>query len=294
MFYRRKIVLALIQMFEESIEKTRLQKLLFLLCQKQIKKEYDFVPYKFGCFSFSANADLVTLIKKGILEEGNTTLRKSDRTDYIKQLKEPDKKVLLEIKALYGKMGSQTLIRHTYLNFPYYAINSEIASEILSEKEIQKVALSRPENNSTILFTIGYEGISLEEYLNRLLKNDIKVLIDVRNNPLSQKFGFSKTQLSKYCESLKIKYIHFPEVGIKSDQRQELNSQADYDKLFSSYRNENLTKTISAQEKILDLLLSNKRIALTCFEANIYQCHRKSLAEAIAKLPKFKYEIKHI
>jgi len=52
------------------------------------------------------------------------------------------------------------------------------------------------------LFTIGYEGISLEEYFNRLIKNDVKVLVDVRNNPLSMKFGFSKTQLKRFCEKL--------------------------------------------------------------------------------------------
>ena len=90
-----------------------------------------------------------------------------------------------------------------------------------------------PKGTKTIMFTIGYEGISLEEYLVRLIKNDVKVLVDVRNNPLSMKYGFSKSQLKKYCASLGIKYAHFPEVGIQSDQRQELNSQNDYNKLFA-------------------------------------------------------------
>jgi uncharacterized protein (DUF488 family) len=42
------------------------------------------------------------------------------------------------------------------------------------------------------------------------------------------------------------------------------------------------------------LLKKYKRIALTCFEANICQCHRKHLAEAITSLPGFSYELKHI
>jgi hypothetical protein len=33
---------------------------------------------------------------------------------------------------------------------------------------------------------------------------------------------------------------------------------------------------------------------LTCFEANICQCHRKHLADAIKKNPSFIYELKHI
>jgi uncharacterized protein (DUF488 family) len=116
----------------------------------------------------------------------------------------------------------------------------------------------------------------------------------VRNNPLSMKYGFSKTLLKRYCESLGIKYIHIPEVGIQSEQRQELNTQADYDKLFTVYRNQNLTKTTKAQTEILNLLKENKRIALTCFEANICQCHRKHLAEAIETLPGFEYKVEHI
>jgi uncharacterized protein (DUF488 family) len=64
--------------------------------------------------------------------------------------------------------------------------------------------------------------------------------------------------------------------------------------LFAVYRDNNLTKTTISQENILNLLKEYKRIALTCFESNIYQCHRKHLAEAIASLPSFEYEIKHI
>ncbi len=108
------------------------------------------------------------------------------------------------------------------------------------------------------------------------------------------KFGFSKKQLKKFCENLGIDYLHIPEVGIQSDQRQELNTQKDYDKLFEIYRKQNLQETISHQEQILNLLKEKKRIALTCFEANICQCHRKHLAEAIIKLPEWNFELKHI
>ena len=56
----------------------------------------------------------------------------------------------------------------------------------------------------------------------------------------------------------------------------------------------NLTKTQATQQQILSLLIQHKRIALTCFEANICQCHRKHLAEAITSLPNFNYVVKHI
>jgi len=44
MFYRRKIILALLQMVGGSLDKIRLQKLLFLLTLKQAKPAYEFVP----------------------------------------------------------------------------------------------------------------------------------------------------------------------------------------------------------------------------------------------------------
>jgi uncharacterized protein (DUF488 family) len=201
---------------------------------------------------------------------------------------------MLQVKAQYGQMNANALMKHTYLNFPYWAINSVKAKDILTAEQLEKVNSSRPVNNKTILFTIGYEGISLEEYLNRLLKNDVKVLVDVRHNPLSMKYGFSRSQLKGYCMSLGIDYVHYPEVGIQSEQRQALTTQADYDQLFSVYRKNNLTKTVSSQEKIFSLLKEKKRIALTCFEANICQCHRKHLAEAIERMPEFEYEVKHI
>lgn len=293
MFYRRKTILALLQMFGGELNKIRMQKLLFLFTQCQEKKEYDFVPYKFGCYSFSANADLVAMIQKGILSDTDKKFMLNNKDDYLNMLELADKAYLQKIKELCENMNNKDLMRYTYINYPYWAINSE-AGNILSQKEYKKVNSFKPKINDTILFTIGYEGISLEEYLNRLIKNDIKMLIDVRNNPLSMKFGFSKNQLSNYCNRLGIEYIHIPSLGIKSEQRQELNEQKDYDKLFANYYKDTLAKTKQEQEKIFDLLVKYNRIALTCFEANINQCHRKHLANAISSLPNFTYELRHI
>lgn len=294
MFYRRKVILALLQLFDRQIDKISLQKLLFLFTQRQSKAEYDFVPYKFGCYSYSAHADLTAMVRKGILTDFDNYYTVNEPVDYFKLLKDADKRLMLQVKAQYGQMNANALMKHTYLNFPYWAINSVKAKDILTTEQLEKVNSSRPANDKTILFTIGYEGISLEEYLNRLLKNDVQVLVDVRHNPLSMKYGFSKKQLQSYCMSLGIDYMHYPEVGIQSEQRQALNTQADYDQLFSVYRKNNLTKTVSSQEKIFSLLKDRKRIALTCFEANICQCHRKHLAEAIERMPEFEYEVKHI
>lgn len=295
MYYRRKIALSLIQVFEGELEKIQLQKLLFLFTRFQKeKKTYDFVPYKFGCFSFQANSDLLTLKKYGIVSETNKSWKKEDDVNYLNELTKEDKKTITDFRIIYDNKTSEDLINLTYKRYPYFAINSTIAAEYLTKEEIKNLDNYRSFEDETVLFTIGYEGITLESYLNKLIKNNIKVLCDVRKNALSMKYGFSKSQLKNACNGVGIDYIHIPEVGIDSEQRQELKSQNDYDFLFENYKIQNLKKTIDSQTEILNLLKINKRIALTCFEADICQCHRKHLSEAITNLKGFKYTLEHL
>ncbi|MDX3917225.1 MAG: DUF488 domain-containing protein [Pseudosphingobacterium sp.] len=239
-------------------------------------------------------SDLKTLNKYNIVHIEENSISYISDVDYLKQLKVADQKVIKDIKRIYGKKTNEELMRTTYISHPYYAINSLVAKRLLTEEQYNKVVKSRPTDNTTVLFTIGYEGLSLEEYINKLIKNNIKLLCDVRNNAASMKFGFSKSQLKNGCESVGIEYTHFPEVGIKSEFRQELNSQKDYDELFDEYKKSVIKETLSSQKKIFTLLQKYHRIALTCFEANICQCHRKPLAEAITHLEEWDYELKHI
>jgi uncharacterized protein (DUF488 family) len=294
MYYRRKILLAILQAFGDELDKISLQKLLFLFSRQQIEKTYHFVPYKYGCYSFQANADLCTLTKYNIIETSGNIWKKIDQTNYIDELKAKDKVIIKYIVNQYKEYDKDDLVKLTYINYPYYAINSTIAATILNKDELAKVEKQKFRKNETVLFTIGYEGISLEEYINKLIINGVKVLCDVRRNPYSMKYGFCKSQLQKECNAMGIEYVHIPEVGIDSDKRQELRTQADYDKLFIYYKTDILKKELAKQKEILGLLVCKKRIALTCFEANICQCHRKHLAESISRLDGFNYEIRHI
>lgn len=277
-----------------EVEKLRFQKLLFLYAMKKPNAEYDFVPYKFGCYSYSAKADMNTMVRKEMLSETEKKYSKVDKTVYLKTVKPADQKFLQTVVTDYGAMSSRALIKHTYLNFPFYAIHSSIAKDVLPGKLYERIEKAIPKNNQTSLFTIGYEGVSLERYLQKLVKSNVKLLVDVRKNPLSMKFGFSKTLLKRYCNSLGIEYLHIPEVGIASNKRRQLNSQEDYDFLFADYRQTTLLETKESQQEIINLLQKHKRIALTCFEAKPCQCHRTHLAETISKSPEFNYPTIHL
>lgn len=288
MYYRRKIIFGLLEMFEGKLNKTDFQKLLLILSKHQEKPSFEFVPYKYGCFSFQSYADIRTMIKYEQIKEEKSDLEsfwvKTDPNKYHHVLKKKDQQLLEYLKRRFSASSTEDIIKYTYRKYPYYAINSTIAEKLLNKEELNEVYNLLPSNKRKALYTIGYEGISQENYLNRLIRNNIKILCDVRRNPLSMKYGFSKNQLLNACKKLGIEYIHVPEVGIPSGKRKKLETQKDYDELFEDYNNvlteENSIKGI---KKIKSLLEANQRIAVTCFEANIHQCHRKHLAIKLIK-----------
>jgi uncharacterized protein (DUF488 family) len=108
------------------------------------------------------------------------------------------------------KVRGNRLVKLVYEQYPYYAINSRTAASIMDTTGIAQIRAVKERFKQTgrMLFTIGYEGITIEHYLNTLIKNGIQVLCDVRNNPLSRKFGFSKSSLQKYLGNIGIEYIH--------------------------------------------------------------------------------------
>ena len=132
MYYRRKLLLALLQTFNDNLEKIRLQKLLFLLSRFQKDSSYQFVPYKYGCYSFQSMADLNTLTKYNIVKQENNGIIKTSDVDYMQQLKPVDKQAIKSLKIVYGGKSTEELTKSTYLSHPYFAINSLIAKDILS------------------------------------------------------------------------------------------------------------------------------------------------------------------
>ena len=120
------------------------------------------------------------------------------------------------------------------------------------------------------------------------------MLCDVRKNAYSQKYGFSKAQLQPACEGVGIKYIHIPDLGIESGLRQELYTQADYDLLFDNYRKTVLARSDEYLDRIVNLIESDERVALTCFEKNVEQCHRTQIARKIMSRKGITFDFKEL
>lgn len=285
LYYREKIILSLLEEFDNSLGKTQLQKYLFLFTRMQQEPSYDFIPYNFGCFSFQANKDLEHLQKDKLVSEDDGWKLTSSSKVYKDMLTDDDRKILFKIRKNYKQLSTNNLVRHVYLNYPYYTIHSTIKDDVLTKDEqnsINKTIESEYSLNDTasILFTIGYEGISFETYINKLIQNNIKVLIDVRKNPFSHKYGFSKNTLSSVVTKLGIKYVHIPSLGIVTEKRQKLETLEDYKILFDEYETTLPNKHADLQ-KILKYMSDYNRVALTCFEKNVEMCHRTRIKDYI-------------
>jgi uncharacterized protein (DUF488 family) len=231
--------------------------------------------------------------QEGILNETDNKVFLTNFDHRSFHIKNTDIQAIRFLHEQFKDKSKEEIIKFTYEKYPYYASKTTLKQYVTNDiKERIKECFSR--DVATTLFTIGYEGISAEEYLNRLLRNGIKTLIDVRKNPLSMKYGFSKSLLQKRVTDFGINYIHIPELGIESKQRQSLNCYEDYIELFDNYEKTTLKNANEFVSQIFDIILKDKRVALTCFEKDSRYCHRTRIANKLAVLPNWKYKTVHL
>ena len=252
MYYRRKILLALVGAFgNEGVEETRLRTLLFLFCRQQEKPSFHFFPCRNEHLSLQADRDLSVLTRHYRLLDHGTNRWTRRRDAPVFTLEPQDQKLLDRLLRRFRSFSNSRLVKYVESKCP----------SIGSRK------------TGARLFTIGYEGKSIDFYLNELIERKISLLCDIRKNPVSMKYGFSKRQLQKFCEKVEIAYEHISEFGIESAKRQSLNNPEDYKTLFAEY-DKQLPQKKKIFKQVAALLRRHKCIALTCFEKEPQYCHR--------------------
>ena len=283
LFERQKLILALVDAFGGDIGGLDFQKLLLLYCHEADEAPaYEFVPYRFGGFSFTSYADKRRLIEKGFLVDEDRAWKLTPAGKAI-AVTESARTRMNRFSKRYSGLRGDDLVAETYRRHPYYAIRSEIAERVLAgnTESLDAIEAARLQKRKPGLCTIGYEGRSLEGYLNLLIGDGVSVLCDVRRNPLSRKYGFSKSTLMNGAAGVGIRYEHMPELGIASDARRELKTQADYDALFDAYVRESLPRQLKSLTRIMGWIEKGERVALTCYERLPEQCHRTCVSKTL-------------
>ena len=133
------------------------------------------------------------------------------------------------------------------------------------------------------LSTLGYEGLDVAVFLERLDQMQTELVVDVRLNPLSRKPGLSKTKLGEALAERGIGYKHFKSLG---NPKQNRAAFAGDQLIIARERFRSLLSTSEAQGALSEiaLLARNQHVVLICFEKNEAQCHRAVVAEELLQL----------
>lgn len=284
MLTRQKTILALLVRADKPLSPMAFVKMVFLLRHEtELRNDrtfYDFVPYKYGPFSFALYREMAILRRDGYATPDEKCIALRERTlklaeEKVGELPASARRAVDQIVRRYGKMSRSELMKDVYSRFPWYATRSETTG--LRPKSSLRPMKARP-----AVYTAGYEGVSVDFFFSRLMKRGIELIVDVRANPVSRRYGFSKMRISEIAKKLGICYCHIPVLGIPSKHRTDLKSYDSYQRLLSRYEREMLPRLKNEVGEVA-CLMQEKPAVLICVEKDVRCCHRGRLAEAVSR-----------
>ncbi len=141
----------------------------------------------------------------------------------------------------------------------------------------------------TGLYTIGYEGSNVADFLATLRAVGVTTLLDVRELPISRRKGFSKSALGEALRAAGIAYQHERLLGSPRNVRHRLKATGDMTAFLSDYE-----VHIAQQAGLLDDLAAtlSGNVALMCYERDSRHCHRRVVARELGR--RFGIEPRHI
>lgn len=144
---------------------------------------------------------------------------------------------------------------------------------------------------SVKLFTVGYEGRSLNELIDALRVAGVERLVDVRELPLSRRRGFSKTALGDKLRENGIEYVHVKALGNPKPNR-ERYSAGDVEGGAAAYRKHLNNGSRSALVE-LATSLGDDPACLLCLERDHTECHRDVIVQELQQL-KPRLKVSHL
>ena len=278
LFWRKRVLLAILEKAPgRKASRIQLVKWLFLLKEEEkidrVGNFYDFLPYKYGPFSFLLYNEISELERSGLLESSGSyfNLAKRDTQNITANLSDNTKVSIQRIMNNYSSWTQGRVLKYIYEKYPWYASRSN-----LREYKSNFLLCAKPSS----LYTLGYEGLSIDAFLALIMKTGIQNVIDVRNNSISRKYGFSKSTLQKKCRDVDLNYCGLPELGIPSEIRRQFH---DKKTLWNIFTHDIIAKAPDVISLVAGLCRKQTSV-LICFEKNPYDCHRHILAKEISKI----------
>ena len=132
------------------------------------------------------------------------------------------------------------------------------------------------------LYTIGYEGADPERFVAALQGAGVETVVDVRAVALSRKRGFSKNQLRTALAESGVDYRHFIDLGTPKPGREAARA-GDAPRMRTIFCEQLATEGAKDALEVLADFAGAKPVCLMCFERDPANCHRRVIAERLAK-----------
>jgi uncharacterized protein (DUF488 family) len=131
------------------------------------------------------------------------------------------------------------------------------------------------------IFTIGYEGATMGEFIAALQAAGVGRVIDVRAVANSRRPGFSKTPLRNALAEAGIDYVHLRALGTPAAGREAARAgrTADLERIYAGQLE---TPQAMAEGAIMLELAADRPSALLCYERAPACCHRTLLWQALS------------
>ncbi len=132
------------------------------------------------------------------------------------------------------------------------------------------------------IYSVGYEGLTLEQFLKRLGDNHVTTLVDVRMTAASRRPGFSKRRLESALAGVGIAYVHERELGNPPENRENFRTgDRELGRMRMRARLENGSG--AALLRVVELS-KNESIAVLCVERFAVSCHRQVVTEMACEI----------
>ena len=140
------------------------------------------------------------------------------------------------------------------------------------------------------LFTIGYEQAKPAAVMKELEDARIELVVDTRAVAASRRPGFSKRQLAAGLNEVGIGYLHLRKLGTPAEGREAARA-GDTKTLWRIY-DKHIKRPEPQAElgELVQLINSDKRIALLCYCRDPKTCHRSRIVANVSKRMPVKVE----
>lgn len=277
---RKRLLLRLAHLDGGEIDRLRLMKLAFLIAQNPdtpASSRYDFVPYHYGPYSFALYRDWHALAEAGFahVDEGDgAPFRLTESGQSLANETSAELVALTDlVHHEWAGKSIGAIIRHVYKLHRWYAHRSDWDGGI-HKRDMPPAELA--------VYTVGYQGLSIDAFLNLLIERGITHLVDTRFTPASRVYGYHATTLQRLCGYLGIGYHSETMLGVPKRERARFMQSRNHTQFAADYArilNDNPDRVRETAR-----LVAKNPAAVMCYERDVHDCHRHLLARELAAI----------